>query len=228
MDLLEATSLLNKFAPSNLHDISKLITGIHHELINTKKYLEKELIERQKSSDYKSLHEIISLQEILSEYIKMTSKFNSHCKRNDMPKKQTIQKTIKIEKEHGQIVDTDWYTIDENDVTYKNLHALAFRQRNFTVTKWTSCYITICNLLYKQNPAIIERMLYHKETGIKISNQPKKLFAPKKIEGSQLWLEVHGNAVSLRKAILHLLDLYHVPYSDVKVLYSDKHANDRV
>ncbi|BAL82018.1 hypothetical protein SELR_03100 [Selenomonas ruminantium subsp. lactilytica TAM6421] len=223
MDLREATSLLNKFAPNNCHDICTLITGIQHELENTKNCLEAELIERQKSSDYQSLHDIISLQEILSEYITETANFVNYYKQEKKSNEQTVR-PVKKRKKPLPLVDTDWYTIDQNDVTYKHLHALLFRNHQVAVEQWTSCYVEICNILYKKNPAIIERMLYHEGHGIKISNHPKDLRAPKKIEGSRLWLDVHDSAVNIRRHILRLLDLYHVPYEDVKVLYSDKLA----
>lgn len=104
---------------------------------------------------------------------------------------------------------------------------MSFRHRVYRVTAWTSCYVTICNLLYKENPTIIERMVYQKEPGIKISKQSKGFLSPKKINGSNLWLDVHGNAEKIKKSIMHLLELYHISFKDVKVYYADKRKKEQ-
>ena len=226
MQLNETINLLNKFVPDNYQDIRILLAGIKYELKRTKEQLAKELVEWQKSNDYKSLHEIINLQETLENYIKIVEEISGDSTEEEISmycdKKESnppFATTERVDYSKYAVDDTIGYNIDENIATFKRLAAVSFINRRFKVKTWVSLYVTICSLLYKDNPSVIEGLVYKKRTGIKIAKNGVGMFRPIKISGSQLWLECHGSAETLRKSIIALLDMYHIPHDEVKVFY---------
>ena len=232
MDLQETALLIKKYAPNNYKDVQIVTEGVKHELEETIKILGEELRQRQNNNDFKSMHEMVNLQESISNYI---ATLNNLCNTDghqkvSSPKDNCNTKLVKKKQSrhcNSPILDTDWYDIDENNVTFKDLQAITFRHRTYRLSSWTSFYLTICNLLYKENPAIIESLVQNKEPGIKIVKNNVGLLAGRKINGCNLWLEVHGNAEKIKKSIIRLLDLYHIPYHQVKVLYADRRKNTR-
>lgn len=130
--------------------------------------------------------------------------------------------------------DTVAYDIEDTPVTFKRLAAFSFHGKRYPVTKWKALLVKLCDILYKENPAIMREMsTEERQPGkkrVKMSTNKAEIHIPAKIAGSDIWVETNRSASDIRKSILVLPERYNVSSEHLKVYfrrdYAALHADD--
>ncbi len=83
--------------------------------------------------------------------------------------------------------------------------------------------IHLLGLVHKENPDILHSMERDGFTsgmrGLKLSKDKSSLRRPGQIRGTQIWVETNLNANSIRDAIVSILKIYGIPFSDFSMSF---------
>lgn len=239
----QVAEFLRQKTPAHFKDICGAVDLLSDELEYTKAALSKDLISAQSRDDYAQAREILDMQEELSRAILSIREFlddnDTEDAQEDISKglDETEQPQAEMKRPDYRQYGTDdtvAYDIENTPVTFKRPAAFSLNGKRYTVTKWKTLFSKLCDLLYEENPTIIQNMVNEaRQPGkkrVKMSFNKTDLHRPVKIANSDIWLETNRSAANIREAILTLLERYGIPANQVKVYfrrdYAALHADD--
>lgn len=228
MEINRLVELIEKYSPAHFRDICVVLNSLSDELEYTKASLSNELMNAQKHDDFSQAREIIDVQEELSQKITLIQTLLSDMEKEDVMSKQEIEDISEtyLERTDYSIYDMDntvAYDISNTSVTFKRPAAFSLRGKKYPVTKWKTLLSKLCDILYSEDPTIINRMVREpRQPGkkrVKMSVNKADIHSPVRIAESNIWLETNRSAANIRDAILVLLSNYGIPTSMLKVYF---------
>ncbi len=124
--------------------------------------------------------------------------------------------------------DTVSFDIEDTPVTFKRSAAFSYKGKRYPVIKWKTLLSKLCDLLYKEDPAILRAMTNEpRQAGkkrVKLSVNKADIHSPVQIAGSNIWVETNRSATDIGKSILILLERYGIPTESVKVYFRRDYA----
>lgn len=242
MQINRLAELIEKYSPAHFRDICVALSSLSDELEYTKAALSNELMNAQKHDDFSQAREIIDMQEELSQKITLIQAMLPNMGTEDMIPNQDQEESEDmsgtcLERTDYSLYDMDdtvAYNIKDTDVTFKRPAAFSFRGKKYPVTKWKALLAKLCDILYKEDPTIINRMAREpRQPGkkrVKMSVNKADIHSPVKIAESNIWLETNRSASDIRDSILILLGNYGISDNMLKVYfrrdYAALHAED--
>lgn len=240
MELQRLADLIKKFSPAHFRDICASLGSLTDELEYTKAALSKDLMKAQNHDDFPRAREILDALEELSQRIADIKNLLPE----DLEEAEeyddgisTDESTDPTERPDYNLYDMDdtvAYDIEDTPVTFKRPAAFSYKGKRYPVTKWKTLLSKLCDLLYKEDPAILRAMTNEpRQAGkkrVKLSVNKADIHSPVQIAGSNIWVETNRSAADIRKSILILLERYGIPTESVKVYfrrdYAALHADD--
>lgn len=238
MDAIELAGKLKEQTPRHFQDICAALDMLCDELGYTKVSLRKDLMKAQSVDDYTKARSILDTQEELLAQMNRIQHFLNEVgadlpspadeEMNDDHNSADDTNDDRIDYSQFDMDDTVAYDIEETPVTFKRPAAFSFKGNRYPVTKWKGMLSKLCDLLYKENPSIIQTMANEErqpgQRRVKLSTDQSDMNSPVKISGSNIWIETNRSAANIRSWILILLDRYSVPYEQMKVFFRRDYA----
>lgn len=100
----------------------------------------------------------------------------------------------------------------------EKIQGFTFTGKDYSVDTWIDFYMGVCGLLYKEHSDVFDRVLTLK--GAKrpyFAKDPAILWMPKKIPGTDMFLESHLNAMMLRNNAIKLIKLFGYTEEDLQI-----------
>lgn len=241
MERDQIAEFLKQHAPAHWREICRAVGCLADELEHTMSDLPNDLLSALDREEYDLSRRLIDAREGLSKTLSSMRDFLEENGAGDFPRDEVEVDSDDPEEDGGEqdarkrpdysIYDVDntvAYDIKDTPVTYKKLAAFSFRGQQHSVRKWKELFYTVCGILYKENPDIIQSIAagggQQGEKRIKMSLEKDGLRSPAKIPGSNIWLETNRSAADIRSAILILLERYHIPSDQLKVYFRRDYA----
>ena len=241
MELQRLAELIKQYSPAHFRDICAALVSLIDELEYTKAALSQDLMNAQNRDDFARAREILDALEALSlkiaaikDLLPPDAEEETDEDDEETSWEEGADSTDRPDYSLYDMDDTVAYDIENTPVTFKRPAAFSYKGRRYQVTKWRTMLSRLCDILYREDPAIIRSMANEPrqagKTYVKMSTNKDDLHSPMQIAGSDIWVETNRSASDIRKYILELLKRYDIPNEAVKVYfrrdYAALHADD--
>ncbi len=232
MNWTEMARLLNKHAPARFAGICTLIEMLTDEIAVTMEELIAASTEAQKSSDYSKAKELLELQIELDSKKTALRELWDHAIGPLLPvseqaeqRKPVRGEELETGEKHSLFKSNEDHSQNSlsEDWTFKKPEHFVYRGIRYPEKQWSTMLIHLLGLVHKENPDILHSMERDGFTsgmrGLKLSKDKSSLRRPGQIRGTQIWVETNLNANSIRDAIVSILKIYGIPFSDFSVSF---------
>jgi hypothetical protein len=241
MNIEKIFEFIQKETPSHAEEMWSAIDLLSNTLENTQSAINGTLPKLAIKREYDKANEYISISkemaeiiDIINEYIKKYAlnieELNEVVIEDDETDEDTENSDNEVQSSEDKI-NYEKYRVNEEvaynlytDFTHKKPAAFSLDGEKYPARQWKLIFTRTCELLFQKNKYIFNAFALDKDMQGKkrsyFSTMPENILKPKKIVGTDIYVETNLSANNIRNIIIDMLDKYRIPKSTYQIYLS--------
>ncbi len=241
MNLEKIFEFIHRETPGHAEEIWSAIDLLSNTFENTQSAIDGTISKLAIKRDYDKANEYINISKEMAEII---DAINEYIKKYALNIEESREIVIEddetdedIEKSDNEIqiyddkINYEKYRVNEEiaynlytDFTYKKPAAFSLHGKKYPARQWKLIFVRTCELLFQKNKSIFNSFVKDKDMQGKkrvyFSTMPENILKPKKIVGTDVYVETNLSANNIRNIIIDMLDKYRIPKNAYQIYLS--------
>lgn len=233
MNIEKILEFIDKEVPGHSEEIRSAMELLTNTVENTRCAIDGAVGKLATKREYNKANEYIQMSQELAEVVDFINSFNKKYtiiqdEKPGVPTEDDVQD--EVETVNGKI-NYEKYRVDEDvaynlytDFTHKKPAAFSMDGKKYPARKWQYVFIQTCELLVKKDPDIFNTFvadgMMQGRTRAYFSFAPEDIRKPKKITGTNIYVERNLSANTIRNIIINMLEKYNVSKTSYQIYLS--------
>ena len=234
MDIESVLKFINEETPSHAKELWSAIDLLSGTLENTKCAIDGTIGKLASNRDFDKAKEYMEMSQQLASVMDELNKYIKKYGLGEDTKGEVIEDEEGNEDDNQNPINKinyEKYRVDENvayniytDFTYKKPAAFAINDKKYYARKWQDLFIKTCEILVGLNSekfrAFTNDDMLQGRTRKYFSFDGRDIKKPKKIKGTDVFVETNLSANNIRNIIVNMLERYNIPKSQYQIYLS--------
>lgn len=234
MNIESVLKFINEETPSHAKELWSAIDLLSGTLENTKCAIDGTIGKLASNRDFNKAKEYMEMSQQLAFVMDELNKYIKKYGLEEDIKGEVIEDEEDNEDDNQNStnkINYEKYRVDENvayniytDFTYKKPAAFAINGKKYYARKWQDLFIKTCEILVGLNSekfrAFTNDDMIQGRTRKYFSFDGKDIKKPKKIKGTNVFVETNLSANNIRNIIVNMLERYNIPKSQYQIYLS--------
>lgn len=234
MNIESVLKFINEETPSHAKELWSAIDLLSGTLENTKCAIDGTIGKLASNRDFDKAKEYMEMSQQLASVMDELNKYIKKYGLEEDIKGEVIEDEEDNEDDNQNPtnkINYEKYRVDENvayniytDFTYKKPAAFAINGKKYYARKWQDLFIKTCEILVELNSekfrAFTNDDMIQGRTRKYFSFDGRDIKKPKKIKGTNVFVETNLSANNIRNIIVNMLERYNIPKSQYQIYLS--------
>jgi hypothetical protein len=241
MNFEKILEFIHRETPGHAEEMWSAVDLLSNTLENTQSAIDGTISKLAAKRDYDKANEYISISKEMAEIIDLINEYIQKYALNIEESNEIVIEDDETDDEienygnETQIcdekIDYEKYRVNEEvaynlytDFTHKKPAAFSLDGEKYPARQWKLVFTRTCELLFQKNQSIFNSFVKDKDMQGKkreyFSSVPENILKPKKITGTNIFVETNLSANNIRNIIIDMLDKYRIPKSAYQIYLS--------
>lgn len=241
MNLEKIFEFIHRETPGHAEEMWSAVDLLSNTLENTQSAIDGSISKLAAKRDYDKANEYISISKEMTEIIDLIKEYIQKYALNIEETKEIVIEDDETDEDienngnktqiYDEKIDYEKYRVNEEvaynlytDFTHKKPAAFSLDGKKYPARQWKLVFTRTCELLFEKNKSIFNSFTKDNEMQGKkrsyFSTVPGNILKPKKIIGTDIYVETNLSANNIRNIIIDMLDKYRIPKSTYQIYLS--------
>lgn len=233
MNIEKILEFVDKEVPGHAVEVRSAMELLTNAVENTRCAIDGAVGKLATKREYNKANEYIQMSQELAEVVDLLNNYNKKYtliqdEKLDVPTEDDVQDEIE---EVSEKINYEKYRVDEEvaynlytDFTHKKPAAFSIDGKKYPARKWQYVFVQTCELLVKKDPEIFNTFvmdgMMQGRSRAYFSLVPEDIRKPKKIVGTNIYIETNLSANTIRNIIINMLEKYNISKTSYQIYLS--------
>lgn len=233
MDIEKMLEYVNRELPAHAEEIWSAIDLLSNTIENTRCAIDGALGRLSSEREYSKANEYIQMSQELAEVLDIIREYNKKYvliedETRNMPTEDEEDEALES---NGEKINYENYRVNEEvaynlytDFTHKKPAAFLLEGKKYPARKWQYVFMQTCEILNQKNSNIFSTFVHDDtmqgRTRAYFSTEKDEITKPKKIKGTNIFVETNLSANNIRNIIVNMLEKYNISKNQYQIYLS--------
>lgn len=233
IEMDEIFEFMQNEMPEHTEEVWSVVDLFSDTLVNTKSAIDGKVQQLLSHNEFDKVNQYVIMSKKI---VSLVKDINDYIKKYALVADDELSETTEDDEEIDNFDDTgkvnyEEYRVDENvayslytNFTHKKPAAFSVDGKKYEARQWKVIFTKTCELLNDKDPDRFAEFINDSELQGKkrlyFSLESEGMLKPKKINGSNVFVETNLSANNIRTILANMLERYHIPRSSYQIYLS--------
>lgn len=233
MNIEKMLEYVNRELPAHAEEIWSAIDLLSNTIENTRCAIDGALGKLSSEREYSKANEYIQMSQELAEVLDIIREYNKKYvliedETRNIPTEDEEDEALES---NGEKINYENYRVNEEvaynlytDFTHKKPAAFSLEGKKYPARKWQYVFMQTCEILNQKNSNIFSTFVHDEtmqgRTRAYFSTERDEITKPKKIKGTNIFVETNLSANNIRNIIVNMLEKYNISKNQYQIYLS--------